>query len=110
MRRQMPGGKNMGNMMKQIQKMQKDMEEAQARIEAEEFDATAGGGAIRVVVDGKRNILAVELQPEIVDPDDIPMLQDLIIAATNEALTKAETKMSSEMGKYTSGLNVPGLF
>ena len=84
----MPG--NMNNMLKQVQKMQKQMEEVQGELEQKEVEATAGGGAVMVKVNGKKEILDVKIQPEVVDPDDIEMLQDLIIAAANEALRKAE--------------------
>ncbi len=101
---------NMNNMMKQVQKMQKQMEEAQAEIESSEFEATAGGGAIKVVVNGKKEVTAIELKEEIVDPDDIEMLQDLIIVAVNEAIKNADEKMNNSMNKFTGGLNMPGLF
>ena len=101
----MPG--NMNNMLKQVQKMQKQMEEVQGELEQKEVEATAGGGAVMVKVNGKKEILDVKIQPEVVDPDDIEMLQDLIIAAANEALRKAEEMMSKEMGKVTGGMNLP---
>lgn len=105
----MPG--NMNNMLKQVQKMQKQMEEMQGEMEQKEVEATAGGGAVTVSVNGKKEILNVKIQPEVVDPDDIEMLQDLIVAAANEALRKAEEMMSKEMGKLTGGMNLPpGLF
>lgn len=105
----MPG--NMNNMLKQVQKMQKQMEEMQGELEQKEVDATAGGGAVTVKVNGKKEILDVQIKPEVVDPDDIEMLQDLIVAAANEALRKAEEMMSKEMGKVTGGMNLPpGLF
>lgn len=101
---------NMNNMMKQVQKMQKDMQEAQSKIEEQAFEASAGGGAILAVVNGKKEVLRIELKPEIVDPDDIEMLQDLIIVAINDALKSAEETMTSAMGKFTGGMNLPGLF
>ncbi|MBM7560984.1 YbaB/EbfC family nucleoid-associated protein [Fusibacter tunisiensis] len=101
---------NMNNMMKQIQKMQKEMQETQSEIEEQEFEASAGGGAIRAVVNGRKELVAIDLKPEIVDPDDIEMLEDLIIAAVNEALKNADETMSKSMGKFTAGMNVPGLF
>lgn len=101
---------NMNNMMKQVQKMQKEMQEAQAKIEEQEFEATAGGGAILVVVNGRKEVIKIELKPEIVDPDDIEMLQDLIMVAVNEALKTADATMSKSMDKLTGGMNVPGLF
>lgn len=104
-----PGG-NMNNMLKQVQKMQKQMEEMQGELELKEVEASAGGGAVAVKVNGKKEILGITIQPAVVDPDDIEMLQDLIIAATNEALRKAEEMMNKEMGKITGGMNIPGLF
>lgn len=101
---------NMNNMMKQIQKMQKEMTEAQEKLEQESFEATAGGGAIKVTVNGKKELVNIELKPEIVDPDDIEMLQDLILVAVNEALKTADETMNKTMSKYTNGMNMPGLF
>ena len=101
---------NMNNMMKQIQKMQKDMTDAQEQIEQQSFEATAGGGAIKAVVNGKKELVAIELKQEIVDPDDVEMLQDLILVAVNEAMSKAEAETENEMKKVTGGMNMPGLF
>ena len=98
----MPG--NMNNLMKQAQKMQKQMEENQKALEEKEFTAAAGGGAVEVTVSGKREVLKVSLKEEAVDPDDIEMLEDLIVAATNEALRQAEEAASSAMAKLTGGL------
>lgn len=105
-----PGGGNMGGMMKQIQKLQKNMTDAQAKIEQEEFEATAGGGMITVKINGKKEILSVQLKPEVVDPDDIEMLEDLIMVAVNDAIKMADDKMASTMAQYTGGMNMPGLF
>lgn len=107
-RQQIPG--NMGNMMKQVQQMQKNMEVKQAEIETQEFEATAGGGAIKVVANGKKEVISIELKEEIVDPDDIEMLQDLIIVAVNDAIQSAEKAMSDAMGSMTSGMKMPGIF
>mgnify|MGYP001097624439 FL=1 len=105
-----PGmGGNMNNMMKQMQKMQKKMEELQAQIDATEIEATAGGGAIKVVVNGKKEVLDIEIDPSVVDPEDVEMLQDLVMAAVNEALRKAEDFSANEMKKVTGGMNIPGL-
>ena len=104
----MPG--NMNNIMKQAQKMQKQMEEAQAELEASEYTATAGGGAVEVTISGSKEITKIKLDPEVVDPDDIEMLEDLVLSAVNEALKKAEEASSNQMGKLTGGLNIPGLF
>ena len=102
-----PGGGipgNMNNLMKQAQKMQKQMEEKTKELEEKEYEASAGGGAVTVKVSGKKEITAVKLQPDVVDPDDIEMLEDLIVAATNEALRKMEDESSEVMGQITGGL------
>lgn len=98
----MPG--NMGNLMKQAQRMQRQMEEAQKALEDSEVTATAGGGAVEVTVSGKREITGIKLSEEVVDPDDIEMLEDLIMAATNEALRKVEEASQASMSKITGGL------
>ena len=98
----MPG--NMNNLMKQAQKTQRQMEEGQKELEAKEFSAKAGGGAVEVTVSGKKEVLKVQLSQEVVDPDDIEMLQDLIMAATNEALRMADEANNELMGKMTGGL------
>ena len=98
----MPG--NMNNLMKQAQRMQRQMEEGQKELEAKEFTAKSGGGAVEVTVSGKKEILSVKLSEEAVDPDDIETLQDMIIAATNEALKQAEEANNEMMGKMTGGL------
>ena len=99
----MPG--NMANLMKQAQKMQKQMEEQAKEMETKEFTATAGGGAVEVIVSGKREVLKVKLDQEVVDPDDVEMLEDLIVAATNEALRKVEEASASPMSKLTGGMS-----
>ena len=98
----MPG--NMNNLMKQAQKMQRQMEEAQKALETQEATATAGGGAVEVTVSGKHEILKIKLSQEVVDPDDVEMLEDLIMAATNEALRKIEDASQQSMAKITGGL------
>ena len=95
----MPG--NMNNLMKQAQRMQRQMEESQKELETKEFTAAAGGGAVKVTVTGKKEIVKIELTPEVVDPEDIEMLQDLIVAATNEALRQAEEENAAMMSKMT---------
>ena len=107
-----PGGMpvNMNNLMKQAQKMQKQMEENQKALEEKEFTATAGGGAVEVTVSGKREIVKVKLSEEAVDPDDVEMLEDLIVAATNEALRQAEEAAASAMSALTGGLGGLGGF
>ena len=105
-----PGaGGNMNNMMKQMQKMQKKMEEVQAAVDATELEATAGGGAIKVLVNGKKEVLDIVIDPSVVDPEDVEMLQDLVLAAVNEGLRKAEDFAANEMKKVTGGLNIPGM-
>lgn len=101
----MPG--NMNNLMKQAQKMQKQMEENQKAFEEKEFTATAGGGAVEVVVSGKKEITKIKLSEEVVDPDDIEMLEDLVMAAVNEAFAKMEQESQSQMSKLTGGMGLP---
>ena len=98
----MPG--NMNNLMKQAQKMQKQMEETTKELEEKEYTATAGGGAVEVTISGKKEVVKVKLSPEVVDPDDIEMLEDLIVAATNEAWRQMEETTSASMAKVTGGL------
>ncbi|MGL5258976.1 MAG: YbaB/EbfC family nucleoid-associated protein [Lachnospiraceae bacterium] len=98
----MPG--NMNNLMKQAQRMQRQMEESQKELETKEFSAKAGGGAVEVVVSGKKEVVRVKLDKEVVDPDDVEMLEDLIMAATNEALRNADEASNEVMGKMTGGL------
>ena len=106
----MPG--NMANLMKQAQKMQRQMEEHENEMETKEFTATAGGSAVEVTMSGKREVVRVKLSEEVVDPDDIEMLEDLIVAATNEALRKVDEESGAAMSKLTGGLGggMPGLF
>jgi nucleoid-associated protein EbfC len=99
---------NMNNMIKQAQKMQKDMMKVQEELELREIEASAGGGAVTVIVTGKKELVSIKIKPEVVDPEDVEMLQDLILAAVNEAIRKAEEMVSSEMGKLTGGLGLPG--
>ena len=104
----MPG--NMNNLMKQAQKMQRQMEVTQKEMEEKEYEATAGGGAVTVKVSGKKDVLSVKLSEEVVDPDDIEMLEDLIVAATNEALRQLEEDSAKSMEALTGGLNLGGGF
>ena len=99
----MPG--NMNNLMKQAQRMQRQMEEQQAALESKEFTATAGGGVVEVTVTGKREVTKVKIDPEAVDPDDVEMLEDLILTCVNEALRKVDSAQNQEFGKF----NIPGL-
>ena len=105
------GGMNMNNLMKQAQKMQRQMEEATKELEDSEVSATAGGGAVEVTVSGKKEVTKIKLDEEVVDPDDIEMLEDLIMAATNEALRKIEEQSQASMAKITGGMGtgMPGM-
>ena len=103
-------GGNMNNLIKQAQKFQKQMEDMQKDLENKTFEGRAGGGAVTAVVNGKRELLKVSIKPEVVDPDDVEMLEDLVMLACNEALKTAETQTANDMGKLTGGLNMPGLF
>ncbi|MCI9008346.1 MAG: YbaB/EbfC family nucleoid-associated protein [Lachnospiraceae bacterium] len=98
----MPG--NMNNLMKQAQRMQRQMEESQKELETKEFTAAAGGGAVEVTVTGKKEVTKVKIDPDAVDPEDVEMLEDVIMAAVNEALRKAEEEISANMAKLTGGL------
>lgn len=102
--------KNMNQMMKQVKKMQAQMEKAQAELAEKEVVGTAGGGVVKVTANGQKQILSIEIQPEAVDPDDVEMLQDLVTAAVNEALKQVDELVAQDMGKFTGGLNIPGLF
>lgn len=104
------GAQNMNQMIRQAQKMQDEITVLQEDIEGRDFSATAGGGAVEVTLTGKKTIKSLTLKPEIVDPEDIEMLQDLIISAINEAVNNIETTTESEMSKITGGVSLPGLF
>ena len=106
----MRGMGNMQGMMKQMQKMQKKMAEAQEKLGEERLEATAGGGMVKVIVSGDKEVIDVEINPDVVDPEDVEILQDLIVIATNEAMKKAEELTNSTMGQFTKGMNIPGLF
>ncbi|MCL6573588.1 MAG: YbaB/EbfC family nucleoid-associated protein [Bacillus sp. (in: Bacteria)] len=95
------------NMMKQMQKMQKQMEEAQEKLGEQKIEGTAGGGMVKVIVTGHKEVVDVIIKPEAVDPDDIDMLQDLVLAATNDALKKVEDLTNNTMGQFTKGMNLP---
>lgn len=99
---------NMNNMMKQMQKMQKKMQEAQEELEKRTVEGTAGGGMVTVVVNGQKQVLEVKIKEDVVDPEDIEMLQDLVLTATNDALKKMDEITASTMGQFTKGLNLPG--
>ena len=104
------GGANMNNMLKQAQKMQQNMLKMQEEIEKEEFEASAGGGAVTVKMSGKKELTSVSIKPEAVDPADVEMLEDLILTAVNDVLTKVDSANASKMSSITGGLNIPGMF
>ena len=104
------GGGNMQQLMRQAQKMQEDLVKAQEELDLMEYEATSGGGMVQCKVNGKREIVSLTIKPEAVDPDDVEMLQDLVLAAVNEGLRTANETTEREMGKLTGGLGMPGLF
>ncbi|WP_373601426.1 YbaB/EbfC family nucleoid-associated protein [Paraclostridium bifermentans] len=104
----MPG--NMNQILKQAQKMQTDMQKMQEELESKEVETSVGGGAVTVKVNGKKEVVDIQIKPEVVDPDDIEMLQDLVLSAVNEALRSVDDMQSSQMNKLTGGMNIPGLF
>lgn len=99
------GGMNLGQLMKEAKKMQADMEKSQAELASQDFEATAGGGAVSVKVSGSKEIKEIKMQKEVVDPDDVEMLQDLILGCVNEALRKVDSAQAAQLGKY----NIPGI-
>jgi DNA-binding YbaB/EbfC family protein len=101
--------KGMGGMLKQAQKLQNQMVKLQSELAERTVEASAGGGMVKVVANGGQRIVSIEIEPEVVDPEDVEMLQDLVLAAANDALTRAQQMVSDEMGKLTGGLNIPGL-
>ena len=101
--------KNMNNMMKQAQKLQKKMLKTQEELAKKTVETSAGGGMVKVIANGSQKIESIVLEKEIIDPDDVEMLQDLVLAAVNDALNKSQEMVSKEMGKLTGGLNIPGL-
>ena len=108
--RGMPGGMNQAAMIKQAQKMQQEMLRMQEEMESKTYTASAGGGMVKAEVSGKNELVSLEINPEAVDPDDVDMLQDMVIAAVNEALRAAETDKANNMSRMTGGLNLGGLF
>ncbi|MFP4194682.1 MAG: YbaB/EbfC family nucleoid-associated protein [Desulfobacterales bacterium] len=101
--------KNMGKLMKQAQQLQDKMNKLQEEMADKTVEATAGGGMVKVVANGKQQIVSINIEKEVVDPEDVDMLQDLIVAAVNEALTRSQEMVSEEMNKLTGGMNIPGL-
>ncbi|MBQ8818540.1 MAG: YbaB/EbfC family nucleoid-associated protein [Clostridia bacterium] len=104
------GPQNMNAMIKQAQKMQEDMAALQEELDAREYDISAGGGVVGVKINGKKEILAIDIKPEIVDPDDIETLSDILVAAVNEAIKRVEDTNTAEMSKITGNMGMPGLF
>lgn len=101
---------NMGKMMKQVQKMQADMAKMQEELVNRTVEASAGGGMVTVMANGKQEVISIKINPEAVDPEDVEMLQDMVLAAVNEALRQSQEMVSQEMSKITGGMNIPGLF
>ncbi len=115
MKANIPKGPSMNEMLRQAQKMQQDMQQKQLELEAREYEVSAGGGVVKVKINGKREILNIDIDPEIVDPDDIETLSDIMVAAVNEAIKKVNTTTDEEMGKITGpmgmgGMGIPGMF
>ena len=106
----MPGMGNMNQMIKQAQKMQEEMLKAQAEIEEKIIEASAGGGAVTVTINGKKELQSIKISPEAVDSDDVETLEDLILSAVNEAMRQADEAAAGAMGKVTGGMSIPGLF
>jgi DNA-binding YbaB/EbfC family protein len=102
--------KNMNQMMKQVKKIQQEMEKAQEALKEKTVQGTAGGGVVTVTANGHKEILSVVIKPEAVDPEDVEMLQDLVLTAINDALKQADEMIQKDMGRFTGGLNIPGLF
>ncbi|OKL35256.1 YbaB/EbfC family nucleoid-associated protein [Domibacillus mangrovi] len=100
-------GGNMQNMMKQMQKMQKQMQEAQEELAEQTFEGSSGGGMVKIFISGQKQIVDVQIKEEVVDPEDIDMLQDLVLAAVNDALKKVEDETNQKMGQFTKGMNLP---
>lgn len=105
-----PGMGNMNNLMKQAKKMQDQMMKVQEELEEKTVEASAGGGVVKVTANGKKEIIEITIDPSVIDPEDVEMLQDLVMAAANEALRMAEEMMQGEMGKITGGMGIPGMF
>lgn len=103
-------GGNMQNMMKQMKKMQQQMQKAQEELKDKTVEGSAGGGMVTVIANGHKQILEVKIKQEVVDPEDVEMLQDLVLAAVNEALVKVDELVAKDMGKFSGGMNLPGLF
>lgn len=105
----MKGMPNMGQLMKQAQQFQSKMTKLQEELEEKSVEASSGGGMVTVVANGKQEVLSIIIDPEVIDPDDVEMLQDLIMAAVNDSISRAKEMMNEEMGKLTKGMNIPGI-
>lgn len=110
MKARIPGASQGGNMMKKLQQMQEEIERVQQEVEETEFSASVGGGAVEITVNGRHEVLSINMKPEVVDPEDTEMLQDLLIAAFNESLRKASEAMEKGMEQAKGGMQLPGLF
>ena len=106
----MPGGMNMNNLMKQAQKMQKQMAEMQEDLANKTLEVSSGGGAVKVTVNGEKQITDLIITPDVVDPEDVEMLQDLVMSAVNEAIRQMDEAVNSQMSKITGGMSLPGMF
>ena len=104
-----PGGGNMNNMMKQMQKLQKQMENLEEELKNQEVTASSGGGAVEATVNGKKELIRIKIDEAVVDPEDVDMLEDLVLTAVNSAMDEADNIANKRMGKLTGGLNIPGL-
>ena len=104
------GPQNMNAMLRQAQKVQEDMNNLQGELESREYEISAGGGVVKITINGKKEVSAINISPEIIDPDDIETLQDILIAGVNEAIKRVEADAAEEMQKITGSMNIPGLF
>lgn len=111
MKVRIPGqnGGGQAAMMRKVQEMQVQMQEKQAELEAAEYEVTSGGGMVKVTINGKKEVTSLKIDPSVIDPEDVEMLEDLVVAAVNEAIEKVEQTSEEELGKITAGLNIPGL-
>ncbi len=109
MKARIPNQGGQANMMKKLQQMQDDMARVQKECEEAQYSASSGGGAVEVTVNGSHQLVSVKIQPDVVDPEDVEMLEDLLVASVNEAMRKADETLEREMGKITGGMNIPGL-
>jgi len=106
----MPGGMNMNSLMKQAQKMQKQMAQMQDELSEKKLEVSSGGGAVKITINGEKQIMDLKISPDVVDPDDVEMLQDLIMSAVNEAIRQMDEAVNSQMSQITGGMNLPGMF